>query len=73
MWIPIKTIFQKNSGGYSSKRVCGVLGWLIVMFSFIWCTINESHSPDFTIELIAACVALLGVDCVTDAIGKFKK
>jgi hypothetical protein len=68
MWIPIKTIFQKNSGGYSSKRVCGVLGWLILMFIFIWCTIVQSPSPNFTPELIAACVGLLGVDCITDAI-----
>ena len=68
MWIPIKTIFQKNSGGYSSKRVCGVLGWIVLMFTFIWCTICQTGSPDFTTELIAACVALLGVDCITDAI-----
>jgi hypothetical protein len=23
-----RTIFLKNSGGISSKRVCGILGWL---------------------------------------------
>ena len=73
MWIPIKTIFQKNSGGYSSKRVCGVLGWLIVMLGFVWCTITGTPSPDFTVELIAACVALLGVDCITDAVSKVKE
>jgi hypothetical protein len=43
------------------------------MLGFIWCTIAGTPSPDFTVELIAACVALLGVDCVTDAVTKVKE
>lgn len=63
------TIFQKNSGGLSSKRVCGVLGWLVAMFCFVWCVIAGNPAPEFATELVIGCVSLLGVDSVTDAIG----
>lgn len=66
--IPFNTIFQANSGGYSSKRICGVLGWFVAMFCFIWCVISGNSAPDFATELIVGCVSLLGVDSVSSAI-----
>lgn len=71
--IPFITLFQKNSGGLSSKRVCGVLGWLVAMFCFVWCVITGVGAPDFATELVAGCVALLGVDSVSDAIGGLRR
>lgn len=71
--IPLITLFQKNSGGLSSKRVCGVLGWLVAMFCFVWCVIQGTTAPDFATELVIGCVSLLGVDSVSDAIGGFRR
>ena len=45
--ISLITIFQKNSGGLSSKRVCGFLGWIVIMFCCIWCVIKGTNAPDF--------------------------
>lgn len=71
--IPLKSIFLAKSGGYSSKRICGVIGWLVAMFCFIWCVINGTSAPDFATELVAGCVALLGVDSVSNAISGFRR
>ena len=70
--IPLITIFQKNSGGLSSKRVCGFLGWIVIMFCCIWCVIKSTDAPDFITELIIGCASLLGVDSIGDAIGGLK-
>ena len=71
--IPLITIFQKNSGGLSSKRVCGFLGWIVIMFCCIWCVIKGTDAPDFITELIIGCASLLGVDSIGDAISGLKE
>ena len=70
--ISLITIFQKNSGGLSSKRVCGFLGWIVIMFCCIWCVIKGTDAPDFITDLIIGCASLLGVDSIGDAIGGLK-
>lgn len=65
MKTPIKTIFQANTGGYSSKRVFGALGFLTVIGITIACTVMSTQAPTIAIDLIYASVALLGVDSVT--------
>lgn len=70
--ISLITIFQKNSGGLSSKRVCGFLGWIVIMFCCIWCVIKGTNAPDFITDLIIGCASLLGVDSIGDAIGELK-
>ena len=70
--IPFRTIFQAKSGGFSSKRVCGFLGWIVIMFCCIWCVIKGTDAPDFITELIIGCASLLGVDSIGDAIGGLK-
>lgn len=67
--IPFRTIFQAKSGGFSSKRICGVVGWAVLMFCFVWCVIQGTPAPDFSVELVGGCVALLGVDKISEAIG----
>ena len=71
--IPFRTIFQAKSGGFSSKRVCGFLGWIVIMFCCIWCVINGTDAPDFITELIIGCASLLGVDSIGNAISELKR
>ena len=70
--IPFRTIFQAKSGGFSSKRVCGFLGWIVIMFCCIWCVIKGTDAPDFITELIIGCASLLGVDSISEAISKLR-
>ena len=71
--IPFRTIFQAKSGGFSSKRVCGFLGWIVIMFCCIWCVIKGTDAPDFITELIIGCASLLGVDSIGNAISELKR
>ena len=64
----LKEILSARSGRLSSKRICGVLGWLIILGSYIYCIIVGKELPDITDILIWAIVALLGVDSVTGAL-----
>lgn len=66
----LKEVLSARSGQGSSKRICGCLGWLVILGIYIYCTVTQSPSPDFTDFLIGAIVALLGVDSVTNI---FKK
>ena len=66
----LKEIISASSGRLSSKRVCGVLGWLVILGGYIYCIIVGRELPDITDILIWAIVALLGVDSVT---GAFKR
>ena len=54
----------------SSKRVCGVLGWLILMGVYVYSSVVHSELPEATEYLTWAIVTLLGVDAVANA---FKK
>lgn len=63
-------IFETTEGRLSSKRVCGVLGWIIILIGFLVILFITKQAPPFTEFLIGAVVTLLGVDSVT---GVFKK
>lgn len=63
-------IIETPKGRLSSKRVCGVLGWLVLLVGFMVLLFVTKEAPSFTEFLICAIVALLGVDSVT---GVFKK
>lgn len=65
MKIPIKTIFQAVSGGYSSKRVFGGLGFMTSIGIAITCTILGTQAPLIVSEILYASMALLGVDSIT--------
>ena len=65
-----KTIFQANSGGFSSKRVFGALGMLICLGLLIAGFITEKPIPDFAELIYVTSASLLGLDNVTDI---FKK
>lgn len=60
-----RTIFLKNSGGISSKRVCGILGWITCLGLLIAGFITKIEIPQYA-ELIGILSAsLLGLDSIT--------
>lgn len=64
----LKQIIMSQSG-YSSKRFCGMIGWISCMIIIIYCTLYKIQAPmAFDIFTIST-VTLLGVDSVT---GMFK-
>lgn len=60
----IKLILTSHSG-ISSKRLCGVFGFLIVTFILIYCTIKQIQAPNIVEPFIYVICALLGIDSVT--------
>lgn len=60
----IKQIITSHSG-ISSKRVCGVLGFLVIMFSVVYCTVQNIQAPNILETFTWAVAILLGVDSVT--------
>lgn len=51
--------------GISSKRVCGVLGFLVIIFILIYCTICTIQAPLIIEPFIYAVCMLLGIDSIT--------
>lgn len=51
--------------GISSKRVCGVIGFLVIIFVLIFCTINGIQAPQMIDIFVYAICLLLGIDSVT--------
>lgn len=56
--------------GISSKRVCGVLGFLVVMFVVVWCTITVTQAPAIIETFIWAVALLLGIDSIVSPFNK---
>lgn len=51
--------------GFSSKRVCGALGFLVIIFVLLYCTLMGIQAPAMVESFIYAVCALLGIDSVT--------
>ena len=54
-----------SHSGISSKRVCGVIGFLIIIFVLVYCTIFSIQAPLMIEPFIYAVCLLLGIDSVT--------
>jgi hypothetical protein len=54
-----------SHSGISSKRVCGVIGFLVIIFVLIYCTIYTTQAPTMIDDFIYACCLLLGIDSIT--------
>lgn len=63
----LSEIIQTPEGRFSSKRVCGILGWIVILFSYVYLLITKQAEPEFTDPLLWAIVALLGVESITYA------
>lgn len=68
----LKLMITSHSG-ISSKRVCGVLGFLVISFVIIFCTVSSIQAPLILETFIWAVALLLGVDSVTGIFKKFDK
>ena len=51
--------------GISSKRVCGVVGFITVIGVLIYCTINVVQAPTMIEPFMYVICALLGIDSIT--------
>lgn len=60
-----RTIFLKNSGGISSKRVCGLLGWIVCLGILIAGYITQKEIPVYAEMISIISASLLGLDSVT--------
>ena len=60
-----RTIFLKDSGGLSSKRICGFLGWICCLVIFILGFSLEKEIPDYGELLAITSASLLGIDSIT--------
>ena len=68
----LKLMITSHSG-ISSKRVCGVLGFLVIMFVIIFCTVTSIQAPVILETFIWAVCMLLGIDSVTGIWKDFEK
>lgn len=55
------------------KRLCGVLGFLLIMFVIAWCTITATQAPLIIDTFIWAVSILLGIDSIMTPFNKNKK
>lgn len=61
-----KSLLSADRGSLSSKRLCGIIGWVTCSVVLILCTVWDRQAPDMVTTFIIASSALLGVDSVTD-------
>lgn len=54
-----------SHSGVSSKRVCGVIGFCVIIFILIYCTLYGIQAPQIVEPFIYAICLLLGIDSVT--------
>lgn len=68
----LKQMITSHSG-ISSKRVCGVIGFVAVLFVLIYCTVQGIQAPVMIETFIYAICLLLGIDSVTGIWKNFEK
>lgn len=60
----ILSVLSAQPGTISSKRLCGVLGWLVCLGILIFCAISGTEAPEFADYVIITSASLLGIDSV---------
>lgn len=60
-----RTIFLKNSGGISSKRVIAILGTLISFVLLIAAFVLDKEVPEFGEVVFIGCLSLYGTEMVS--------
>jgi len=63
-------MFFANSGGYSSKRILGVLGFVTCCIIFILAFSLNKEIPEFADILLITSASLCGVDSVANIFTK---
>lgn len=59
-----RTIFLKNSGGISSKRILSIIGVLTCIGVFVAAFILGKEVPEYGDILLISCISLYGVDVI---------
>lgn len=54
----------------SSKRFCGLIGWILCLSVCAWCTWTKQEAPEVIDMLFICSTSLLGIDSITSI---FKK
>lgn len=62
-----------SQSGVSSKRVCGLSGWIVCLLIMIYCTIMVIQAPQMIDTVLWCCMGLLGIDSITGIWKNFKK
>lgn len=62
----ISSLLSAERGSLSSKRLCGLLGWLACSAVLIMCTVWDRQAPEMVNVFIYSSTVLLGVDSITD-------
>ena len=60
----LKSIFLNQPNSISSKRICGVLGWLLCLGVLGYCTYKDIQAPVMIDTIVITSAALLGVDSI---------
>lgn len=61
----VKSILSASKGSISSKRVCGVIGWIVCLGIGIYCTVKVIQAPLLIDSILIGSATLLGVDSIT--------
>ena len=61
----IKSLLVSTKGSLSSKRFCGVIGWIVSLIILIYCSINQLQAPNMIDTVLYCCMGLLGIDSIT--------
>lgn len=56
------TMFTAHSGGLSSKRVCGILGWIVCLILLVLSFFLKVSVDEFADYVLITSASLLGVD-----------
>ena len=51
--------------GISSKRVCGILGWVVSLIVLIYWSIVTKQAANMIDTVLQCCMGLLGIDSIT--------
>lgn len=54
-----------SQSGVSSKRVCGLLGWIVCIGILVYCTVKVIQAPLMIDTVLWCCMGLLGIDSIT--------
>lgn len=66
------SLLSASVGTLSSKRLCGIMGWIVCLGILIYCTLTKTQAPDvFEITIITSS-GLLGLDTITNIWKKTK-
>ena len=62
----IKSILSNNKDSISSKRICGLIGWVLSLVILVYCALNQIQAPDMIDTVLYCCMGLLGIDSITN-------